>query len=109
MDVLDSDWFILQDPAAPGEHLVLESVGLKLSALWLSGEEAQGFAVTSPVAEGMLVQKLEGWTIKESYLLALGLLGVGKVLVGYQPGMPSAFSLDREATLRAIRHRMLPQ
>lgn len=109
MDVLDTDWFILQDPAAPGEHLILESVGLKLSALWLSEEEAEGFAGASPVALGMLVQRLEGWALKESYLSALGLLGVDKVLVGYQPGMPNAFTLDRINTLEAIRHRMLPQ
>lgn len=109
MDVLETDWFILQDPTAPGEHLILESVGLKLSALWLATEEAEGFTQASPAAQGMLVQKLEGWALKESFLVALGLLSVDKVLVGYQPGLPGAFTLDRANTLEAIHHRMLPR
>jgi len=109
MDLFDQDWFVLQDPEAPGEHIVLQSLGLKLSPLWLSRQEAQGFAQKSPAAEGMLAQRLQSITLKESYLLALNVLGVNRVLIGYQPGMPIAASLDLAQTLGAIHHRMLPR
>lgn len=107
MDLLTQDWFILQDPAAPGEHIVMESVGLKLSPMWTSGLEAELFA-SNPAAQGMLVQKLDTPTLKESYLLALGMLGVERVLVGYQVGMPDAQGMDLETALRLIRRQLEP-
>ena len=108
MDVLEADWFILQDPAVAGEHIVMESVGVKLSPLWLSQLEAQLFANASPAARGMLVQKLDSPVVKEAYLLALQMLEVGRVLVGYQTGMPNAQSMEIAVALRQIRQLMKP-
>lgn len=100
LKTLDSGWFILQDPIAPGEHLVMESMEVKLTPLWLSPEEAQTFAHRSPAAQGMLVQKLDTPTLKESYLLALGMLGVERVVLGYQPGIPNTQSMGLKQALK---------
>ena len=108
MDLLTQDWFILQDPTAPGEHIVMESVGLKLSPMWTSQLEAQLFAGSSPAAQGMLVQNLNSPILKESYLLALGILGVQRVVVGYKIGMPSAQGMEVETSLRLIRQQIKP-
>lgn len=108
MELLIQDWFILQDPTAPGEHIVMESVGLKLSPMWISQLEAQLFANSSSAAQGMLVQNLNTPILKESYLLALGMLGVQRVVVGYKIGMPSAQGMEVETALRLIRQHMKP-
>jgi hypothetical protein len=107
MDVLlEVPWYILEDPQAPGEHLVMESVGQKLAPLWLSHEEAEAFARQSPAARGMQVGRLEEPVLKEAFLVALGLLGVRQLVVGYRPGQPQAVLLERVGVLGEIRQRM---
>lgn len=104
--ILEAPWYVLEDPQAPGEHLVMESVGQKLAPVWLSQEEAEVFARQSPAARGMQVGRLEDFALKEAFLLAVGLLGVGQLVVGYRPGQPQAVLLERAQALREIQQRM---
>lgn len=100
--ILKAAWYVLEDPQTPGEHLVLESLGQKLSAIWLSLEEARAFLEKTPGAAGMQVGKLEGYVLKEAYLTALGQLGVAQIVVGYQPGMFQAQVMPREKALERL-------
>lgn len=104
--IVETPWYVLEDPQAPGEHLVMESVGQKLAPLWLSQEEAEAFARQSLAARGMQVGRLEEPALKEAFLVALGLLGVTHVVVGYQPGQPQAVLLERIQALQEVRRRM---
>ncbi len=94
MDVVDAVWHILENPAQPGEYVVLGSVRGKLSPVWLSEAEAEGFLLGQPGLEGMRVAELGTPVFKEAYLLALGRLSVAQVVFGYQPGQPQASVLD---------------
>ncbi|MER3445146.1 MAG: DUF3234 domain-containing protein [Meiothermus sp.] len=104
--VLQTPWHVLEDPAAPGEHLVMEALGRKLVPVWLSQEEAEVFLRLSPAAQGMRVGRLEGFLLKEAFLTALGLLGVTHVVVGYRPGQPQAVVLERSAALGEIQRHI---
>lgn len=99
MEPLSANWYILEDPLAPGEHVVLESLGQKLGVIWLSRAEALAFSQNSPAAAGMAVAKLDTWVLKEAFLRAVGHLGVDRLLVGYQPGQPSAQMLESHKAL----------
>lgn len=104
--IFEAPWYVLEDPQAPGEHLVMESVGQKLAPVWLSQEEAETFVRQSPASRGMQVGRLEDLVLKEAFLVALGLLGVRQLVVGYQPGQPQAVLLERAQALREIQQRM---
>lgn len=101
-DVLKATWYVLEDPQVPGEHLILESLGQKLSTIWFSQEEARAFMEKTPSTAGMQVGKLEGYVLKETYLIALGRLGVNQIVVGYQPGMLQAQVMPREKALERL-------
>jgi len=101
-DLLKATWYVLEDPQVAGEHLVLESLGQRLSTIWLSQDEARAFMEKTPTAAGMQVGKLEGYALKETYLVALGRLGVNQIVVGYQPGMFQAQVIPREKALERL-------
>lgn len=101
--MIDQTWFILQDPATPGEHIVLESVGVKLTPLWLSSDEAEQFANENPAAKGMQVQRLETPVFKEAFIQAVAMLGVKRLLVGYRIGRPSGQAVELEVALLSLQ------
>ncbi|PZA08229.1 MULTISPECIES: DUF3234 domain-containing protein [unclassified Meiothermus] len=101
-DFLKATWYVLEDPQVPGEYLILESLGQKLTAIWLNQDEARAFMAKTPSAAGMQVEKLEGYALKETYLAALGRLGVDQLVVGYQPGVLQARLIPREKALQRL-------
>ncbi|MCV4677407.1 DUF3234 domain-containing protein, partial [Escherichia coli] len=54
-EILDAVWYVLENPAQPGECVVLDSLWRKLSPLWLSEAEARAFLEALPAASGMRV------------------------------------------------------
>ncbi|AEV15960.1 hypothetical protein TCCBUS3UF1_9150 [Thermus sp. CCB_US3_UF1] len=97
---LSGTWYVLE--GEPGEHLVLEALGQRLSGLWTSEELAQSFLARHPEL-GMRVSPLEGWTLKEAFLRALALLKVEAVLVDYRPGVHRARLVRLEDLLWEVR------
>lgn len=100
MGGLSGAWFILV--GGPGEHLVLESLGRRLSAFWTERAGAEAFLRGHPEL-GMDVMPLEGWSLKEAFLLALKRLGVEGVLVDYTPGAHQAEMASIEDLLEEVR------
>ncbi|MER3537464.1 MAG: DUF3234 domain-containing protein [Thermus sp.] len=100
MGGLSGTWFVLL--GEPGEHLVLESLGRRLSAFWTKREGAEAFLQAHP-GLGMEVMALEGWPLKEAFLLALRRLGVEEVLVDYAPGAHQAKMASLEELLQGVQ------
>lgn len=94
-------WYVLE--GGPGEHLVVEALGRRLSGVWTEEALAQAFLDRHPHL-GMRVSPLESRALKEAFLRALGLLGVEAVLVGYQPGAHRARVVEVEALLQEVRN-----
>ncbi|WP_337844556.1 DUF3234 domain-containing protein [Thermus sp.] len=94
-------WYVLE--GEPGEHLVVEALGRRLSGVWTEEALAQGFLDRHPHL-GMRVSPLESRALKEAFLRALGLLGVEAVLVDYQPGAHRARVVEVEALLQEVRN-----
>lgn|GEM_PF-5674626 len=102
MNPFEQPWFILSSET-PGEHLILEgSRGELLAPIWLSLEEAERFARATPAAQGMSVERLETPALKGSFLRALSLLHVERILLGYQPGSLEVPSFRLEEGLRRL-------
>jgi|UPI00035C9BE0 hypothetical protein len=97
---LSGDWYILE--GEPGEHLVMEALGRRLSGLWTQEALAQAFLARHPDL-GMRVARLESRALKEAFLRALSLLGVEAVLVDYQPGVHQAPMAKVEDLLEEVR------
>lgn len=98
---LSGAWYILE--GEPGEHLVLEALGKRLSGIWTSEALAQAFLLRYPEL-GMRVSVLQSRALKEAFLRALGMLGVEGVLLDYQPGAHRAQMAQLEALLEEVRH-----
>lgn len=98
---LSGPWYILE--GEPGEHLVLEVLGQRLSGIWTSEALAQGFLARHPEL-GMRVSPLETRALKEAFLRALGMLKVDGVLVDYEPGAHRARMARVEVLLEEVRH-----
>ena len=80
---LSGTWYVLEGD--PGEHLVVEALGERLSGIWTSRELAEAFLAHHPHL-GMRVSALESRALKEAFLRALGMLQVEAVMVDYRPG-----------------------
>lgn len=93
-------WYVLE--GGPGEHLVVEALGRRLSGVWTEEALAQAFLDRHPHL-GMRVSPLESRALKEAFLRALGLLGVEAVLVDYRPGAHRARVVEVEALLQEVR------
>ncbi|TBH21695.1 DUF3234 domain-containing protein [Thermus thermamylovorans] len=97
---LSGTWYVLE--GEPGEHLVMEALGQRLSGIWTSEALAQGFLARHPRL-GMRVSPLESPALKEAFLRALGMLRVEGVLVDYEPGAHRARMARVEELLREVR------
>jgi hypothetical protein len=97
---LSGVWFVLV--GGPGEHLVLESLGRRLSALWTRRQGAEAF-LQAHFGLGMEVMALEDWPLKEAFLLALRRLGVEGVLVDYAPGAHRAEMASLDDLLKEVQ------
>jgi hypothetical protein len=80
---LSGVWYVLE--GEPGEHLVVEALGQRLSGIWTRRELAEAFLAHHPHL-GMRVSPLESPALKEAFLRALGMLQVEAVMVDYRPG-----------------------
>jgi len=97
---LSGTWYVLE--GEPGEHLVVEALGQRLSGIWTSRELAEGFLAHHPHL-GMRVGPLEGWALKEAFLRALRMLRVEAVMVDYRPGVHRAQVAKVEDLLKEVR------
>ncbi len=93
-------WYVLQ--GEPGEHLVLETPGRKLSAFWTEKALAEEFLKRYPHL-GFTVEALKTRGLKEAFLRALGMLGVEALLLDYRPGVHRARMLGLEEALEEVR------
>jgi len=84
---LSGVWYVLE--GEPGEHLVVEALGQRLSGIWTRRELAEAFLAHHPHL-GMRVSPLESRALKEAFLRALGMLKVEAVMVDYRPGVHRA-------------------
>ncbi|WP_243027227.1 DUF3234 domain-containing protein [Thermus albus] len=98
---LSGTWYILE--GEPGEHLVLEALGKRLSGIWTSEALAQSFLDRHPQL-GMRVAPLASRALKEAFLRALAMLGVEGVLVDYEPGVHQARMARLEALWEEVKH-----
>ncbi|WP_038047101.1 DUF3234 domain-containing protein [Thermus caliditerrae] len=98
---LSGTWYVLE--GEPGEHLVMEALGQRLSGIWTSQALAEAFLARHPDL-GMRVSSLESPALKEAFLRALAMLKVEAVLVDYQPGVHQARMARVEALLEVMRH-----
>ena len=97
---LSGIWYVLE--GEPGEHLVMEALGRRLSGVWTDRALAERFLVFHPEL-GMRVSPLESRALKEAFLRALGMLKVEAVLVDYQPGAHRARLVRLEDLLEEVR------
>jgi hypothetical protein len=97
---LSGVWYVLE--GEPGEHLVMEALGKRLSGVWSKRELAERFLALHPEL-GMRVSALESRALKEAFLRALGMLKVEAVLVDYQPGVHQARLLQVQDLLEEVR------
>ncbi|MGC8875575.1 DUF3234 domain-containing protein [Thermus sp.] len=97
---LSGTWYVLE--GEPGEHLVVEALGERLSGIWTSRELAEAFLAYHPHL-GMRVSALEGWALKEAFLTALRMLRVEAVMVDYRPGTHRAQVAKVEDLLKEVR------
>lgn len=102
-EFIAAPWFILQDPKSPGEHLTAQVLGGKYALVWQSQASALEFARLSPSGAGMEASELKSWTLKETFLRVAQALGANGILIGYQPGLPQAATLDLAEALRALQ------
>ncbi len=98
---LSGVWYVLE--GEPGEHLVVEALGRRLSGVWTQEALAQGFLAHHPHL-GMRVSPLESRALKEAFLRALGLLGVEAVLVDYRPGSHRARVVELGDLLKEVQN-----
>jgi hypothetical protein len=94
---LSGTWYVLE--GEPGEHLVVEALGRRLSGVWTTRAGAERFLAFYPEL-GMRVSPLESRALKEAFLRALK---VEAVLVDYQPGAHQARLAQVEDLLREVR------
>ncbi|GAB5602109.1 DUF3234 domain-containing protein [Thermus sp. FJN-A] len=97
---LSGDWYVLE--GEPGEHLVLEALGERLSGIWTERALAEAFLARHPEL-GMRVSPLGSRALKEAFLRALGMLQVEAVLVDYRPGMHRARMMRVEDLLQEVQ------
>lgn len=97
---LSGVWYVLE--GEPGEHLVMEALGRRLSGVWTERALAEGFLAFHPELS-MRVSPLETRPLKEAFLRALGMLKVEAVLVDYQPGAHRARLVRLEDLLEEVR------
>ncbi|WP_117236718.1 DUF3234 domain-containing protein [Thermus sediminis] len=97
---LSGVWYVLE--GEPGEHLVVEALGRRLSGVWTDRALAEGFLAFHPELS-MRVSPLETRALKEAFLRALGMLQVEAVLVDYQPGAHRARLVGLEDLLEEVR------
>ncbi|WP_243029351.1 DUF3234 domain-containing protein [Thermus altitudinis] len=98
---LSGTWYVLE--GEPGEHLVLEALGKRLSGIWTSEALAQAFLERHPHL-GMRVSPLASRALKEAFLRALGMLGVEGVLVDYEPGAHRARMAGLATLWQEVEH-----
>lgn len=99
---LQSSWYGLEDPAAPGEHLTVSTLERRYALTWLNASGAQLFLDKTPSAGGMRPARLETVALKESYLRAVQLLGATDLLMNYQPGGQPAMAIPLPEALRLL-------
>lgn len=97
---LSGTWYVLE--GEPGEHLVVEAPGRRLSGIWTKRSLAEAF-LAHHEGLGMRVSSLESRALKEAFLRVLGMLQVEAVLVDYRPGVHRARVVRVEELLKEVR------
>ncbi len=98
---LSGTWYVLE--GEPGEHLVVEALGRRLSGIWTDSALAEAFLAHHGEL-GMRVSPLESRALKEAFLRALRMLQVEAVLLDYRPGVHRARVVRVEDLLEEVRH-----
>jgi hypothetical protein len=91
MNVVADVWWVIANPDAPDERITMQSGAEKYALVFLDALLAQRFLQGLQDQE-LVLERLEGWVLKDTYLLTLQMLGVTRVVFDYQQGKHNALS-----------------
>jgi hypothetical protein len=102
MNVVADVWWVIANPDAPDERITMQSGAEKYALVFLDAALARHFL--QGLHDAVLVlERLEGWVLKDTYLLTLQMLGVTRVVFDYQQGKHNALSAPLGAVQTQVR------
>jgi hypothetical protein len=91
MNVVSSLWWVIANPNAPDERITMQAGAEKYALVFLEMHLAERF-LQGLQDEVLVLERLEGWVLKDTYLLTLQMLGVTRVVFDYQQGRHDVLS-----------------
>jgi hypothetical protein len=102
MNVVSSLWWVIANPNAPDERITMQAGAEKYALVFLEMHLAEHF-LQGLQDEVLVLERLEGWVLKDTYLLTLQMLGVTRVVFDYQQGKHNALSAPLGALQAQIK------
>lgn len=103
-DPITGDWIVIVNPQAPDERITMQAGAGKYALVFSNAALAQGF-LQDLQDEVLLLETLQGWVLKDTYLLTLQMLGVTRVVFDYQKGKHNVLSAPLGALQERVRQR----
>jgi hypothetical protein len=102
MNVVTAIWWVIANPDAPDERITMQAGSEKYALVFLDAALAQHF-LQDLQDRALVLERLEGWVLKDTYLLTLQMLGVMRVVFDYQQGKHNALSAPLGALQAQIK------